>query len=72
MLNEVYTTEFVYWNTVLRKDFGRLWMKISVCVPFFFCPLMRASAANISKVSTTEHLSPPVAGRAALELICKT
>lgn len=34
-------------------------------------PLMRVSIANVSKVSTAKHLSPPVAGKAAGELICE-
>lgn len=42
-------------------------MKICVLPP----PLMRASVANVSKVSTAKHLSPPAAGKAAGELICE-
>lgn len=39
MLNEVYTTEFVYWNTVLRKDFRRsVDENFCLCVLFFFAP----------------------------------
>lgn len=60
--NEAYK-ECAACNIVLRKDFGRSVDENFCLCAFGFYPLMRARVANIVKLSTTKHLSSPVAGK---------